>query len=173
MPPYDDAGKMFRIIPKFTGLTKMPAPIAMVNAGAATTGGIPWLIMIGSAMTPMAMAAPTPYMLVNSTMTTVLMTMVGDHRPVTGKLGGAANDASRDAGLDQHLGEPRAEYDDDDGACVGDTAALQDFRLDVVDADAGDGGPDDGQQQQHDDRALATDDEHYRDQECAAAESGR
>ena len=47
----------------------------MVNTGAATLGGMPWLIMIGSAMTPMAIAAPTPYMEVNSSAVTRLTVM--------------------------------------------------------------------------------------------------
>ena len=53
----------------------MPAPTPMVNAGAATRAGMPWLIMIGSATTPMAMAAPTPYMPVNNSAVTRLITM--------------------------------------------------------------------------------------------------
>ena len=42
----------------------------MVKVGAATTGGMPWLIMIGRAITPIAMAAPTPYIEVNSSAVT-------------------------------------------------------------------------------------------------------
>ena len=51
----------------------MPAPIPIVNTGAATCGGMPWLIMIGSAMTPIAIAAPTPYIDVNSSAVTSVM----------------------------------------------------------------------------------------------------
>ena len=47
----------------------------MLKVGAATRAGMPWLIMIGRAMTPIAIAAPTPYIEVNSRAVTRLITM--------------------------------------------------------------------------------------------------
>ena len=52
---------------------KVPAPIPIVKAGAATEGGMPWPIMIGSAMMPIAIAAPTPYIDVNNKAVTSVM----------------------------------------------------------------------------------------------------
>jgi len=61
----------------------------------------------------------------------------GDQRAVSRKLCRRADHALRDAGLDQHLGKPRAEDNDDDRTGVLHPAALQDLGLDVVHADAG------------------------------------
>ena len=63
-------GNSFWKVPNCTRFTIVPAPMPMVKAGAATRGGMPWLIMMGSAMTPMAIAAPTPYIEENSTAVT-------------------------------------------------------------------------------------------------------
>ncbi len=41
--------------------------------GGGDVGGMPWLSMIGSAMTPIAIAAPTPYIEVNSKAVTSVM----------------------------------------------------------------------------------------------------
>ena len=54
---------------------KPPAPTPMVKAGVATRAGMPWLNIIGNAMTPIAMAAPTPYIEVNSSAVTRLITI--------------------------------------------------------------------------------------------------
>jgi hypothetical protein len=86
----------------------------------------------------MAIAAPTPY--------------IEDH-------------AFGDAGLDQDLREPGAKHDDDHGGGIGDASTLQNLRLDVVHADARQQGPDNGKQQQHDDRALPAHDRRHHDQE--------
>src|SRR5262249_55483873 len=56
------------------------------------------------------------------------------------------------------------EHDDNDGAGVLDTAALEDLRLDVIDADSRERRPDDREQQQHDDGALATHNQHDHNQ---------
>src|SRR5476649_2408334 len=66
-------GKSFWKVPNCTTFTIVPAPMPMVKAGAATRGGMPWLIMIGSAMTPIAIAAPTPYIEENRTAVTSVM----------------------------------------------------------------------------------------------------
>src|SRR3954468_5566174 len=68
-------GKSFSKVPNCTMFTYAPAPIAMVNVGAATRAGMPWLNMIGSAITPIAIAAPTPYMDVNNSAVTKLITI--------------------------------------------------------------------------------------------------
>jgi hypothetical protein len=65
----------------------------------------------------------------------------GGERPIPGKLDRRADHAFCDPGLNQHLGEPGAEYDDDHGARILDAAGLDDFLLDVVDADACDDSP--------------------------------
>ena len=66
-------GNSFSNVPNCTRFTNAPAPTPIVNTGAATRAGIPWLSMIGRAMTPMAIAAPTPYIEVKSNAVTRLM----------------------------------------------------------------------------------------------------
>ena len=68
-------GNSFWNVPNCTRFTIVPAPMPMVKAGAATRGGMPWLIMIGRAMTPMAIAAPTPYIDENRIAVTRVMIM--------------------------------------------------------------------------------------------------
>src|SRR5919199_857475 len=68
-------GNSFWKVPNCTRLTMVPAPMPIVKAGAATFAGMPWLSMMGSAMTPIAMAAPTPYIEVNSSAVTSVMVM--------------------------------------------------------------------------------------------------
>ena len=84
----------------------------------------------------------------------------GGQRPVPGKLDRRTDHAFRDSGLNQHLGEPGAEYDDDHGARILNAAALDDFFLDLIDADSGDGRPQYGEDQKHDDGALTANDRH-------------
>ena len=68
--------------------------------------------------------------------------------------------------MNEDLGEPGAEHDDDYGARVLNATGLDDFLLDVVDTDAGDRGPGHRQYQQHDNRALSADDQHDDGKKC-------
>jgi hypothetical protein len=102
--------------------------------------------MIGSAMTPIAIAAPTPYIEENNSAVTSVMVIA-----VTSGRSPASS---------------TAEHDDDHGGRELNAAGLDDLLLDVVNADAGDCRPQDGEQQQHDDRALPADDQYHHRQKC-------
>jgi hypothetical protein len=121
--------------------------------------------MIGSAITPIAIAAPTPYIEVNSTAVTSVIVICHDQRPIAGEFNRRAYHAFRDAGLDQDLRKPGAKNNDDYRGCKRHATALQDLGLDAVDPDASKCRPGDGQNQQHDNRALTADDQHHDSEE--------
>jgi hypothetical protein len=90
----------------------------------------------------------------------------GHQRPIACQFHRRTDHALRDPRLNEHLSEPGTEHDDDHRAGKLNAASLDDFFLDIVDADAGDGSPSHGKQQQHDDRTLPTDDQHDHHQKC-------
>ena len=83
-----------------------------------------------------------------------------DQRPVAGKFNGRAYHAFRDAGLDQDLRKPSAKNNDDNRGCKR-HAALENLGLDAVDPDARKRRPRDGQNQQHNNRALTANDQRH------------